>query len=281
MSCAGAQFGAAHDRDRHRPGLRGRAREGRADRESEQHEGRDEHERGGSPPASGAEIHLRPIGRRAGRVESGRVQAAARGLPSVRPCAGGGARRAYPPKARTRAPMGPSRGRDPRDQGPSTSLRAMPAVAATNDAAVRSAVAGGAFLVTTTRWLRSLSAERRPLGSVEAEAECTWRTTDVGTSRWSHPARAPAPGELDVLGVEEEALVEPPDLAEVVGAQEHRGAAPREDVLVCVVLAGVALEPAAVGRVAVGDELGADVVHDVERLVRERHLEPRGVGADR
>ena len=42
---------------------------------------------------------------------------------------------------------------------------------------------------------------------------------------------APAPGEVGVLGVHEQPLVEGPDLVEVAAAEEHGGAAPAPDVL--------------------------------------------------
>ncbi len=94
------------------------------------------------------------------------------------------------------------------------------------------------------------------------------------------PAGRAAPRELDVLVVEEQALVEAAGVGEVARRQQHGTAAPREHVDRLVVLTGVGLHVAAVGAVAVGDEDRARVVDDVDRRARERHLEPAGDAVD-
>ena len=87
-------------------------------------------------------------------------------------------------------------------------------------------------------------------------------------------ARA-APGEVDVLVVEEQLFVEQADVGQVARGEQHRPAGPREHGLGCLVLPVIPLEVAAVGAVPVAGEHGPHVVDHVERAAVERDGVPR------
>jgi len=96
------------------------------------------------------------------------------------------------------------------------------------------------------------------------------------------PTGGPAsPGQVGVLVVEEEPLVEEADLPQVPGPQHGLTTTPGKDLGRLVVLADIGLEEAAVAPVATFDQHRADVVHHVVGLAAEGDLDPRRLGPGR
>jgi hypothetical protein len=75
--------------------------------------------------------------------------------------------------------------------------------------------------------------------------------------------RAQPPGQVGVLVVQEEVVVEEARLTQRAGAEAHRRAAEGEHLLGALVLAEVGLLVGPVGAVAVGEHLAAGVVEHV------------------
>ena len=108
---------------------------------------------------------------------------------------------------------------------------------------------------------------------------CGVAVADDG-SRLVHvsPTAEPAtPREVRVLVVQEQALVEEPDVVEVGTRQQDRATAPGEHLRRLVVLALVALEEPAIAAEPIGVQARPGVVDHVELVVVEADLHPRRI----